>query len=309
VLESLKALTKTCPRIQKEQPSVGWKEVCAKLSAFLKKPHTALDATKFIETHFTPHLVSGPEGAEGMFTGYYEPAIRASFKKGGEYMYPIYAKPKGLKEGKPYLSRKEIYAGALDGKRLEIAYAADPVELFFMQVQGSGSLLLPDGSVQRVGFAAKNQHPYTSIGRYLIKAGEMKKGEVTAQTLKKWLKDHSRDAQNVMEQNASYIFFRKLEKVDGPIGAAGVSLTPKVSLAIDNAHMPYGSLLWLDTTVPAKLGAAPAFRSLMVAQDTGSAIKGEVRGDVFFGAGEEAAFLAGEMQQQGKYYLLFPKGK
>ena len=204
----------------------------------------------------------------------------------------------------PYYSRAEILSGALKGRELEILWAADPVDLFFLHIQGSGRVRLPDGSHVRVGYAGRNGRRYTSIGRELVAMGEMALKDVTAPAIRDWLRAHPAAGTALMNKNESYVFLRVVEG-EGPIGAQGVPLSPGRSLAVDRAFMPMGMPVWLDTTDP--LRENTPMRFLVVAQDTGSAIKGPVRGDVFWGFGEEAARRAGLMKQKGQYYLLLPK--
>ena len=198
---------------------------------------------------------------------------------------------------------EEIDAGALAGRGLELLWAADPVDAFFLHVQGSGRVIFPDGRVQRVGFAGSNGHSFYAIGRALIEEGIVSREESSMQKIRDWLRANPDKAREVMQRNARYIFFRTIDG-DGPIGAQGVPLTPGRSLAVDSSLLPLGVPLWLDTTWPA---TDKPLRRLMVAQDVGSAIKGAVRGDFFWGSGEPALEQAGRMKQTGRYYLLLPK--
>ncbi|HKY95143.1 MAG TPA: MltA domain-containing protein, partial [Kiloniellales bacterium] len=190
----------------------------------------------------------------------------------------------------------------LANEGLELLWLRDYVELFFLQVQGSGIVRFPDGSRQRVGFAAANGLPFTAVGKLLKDSGKLQPGEVTAQGVMAWLRQHPDEAWSFMKQNRRYIFFRMVDGA-GPLGSQGVPLTPGRSLAVDPAFLPLGAPLWLDTTEP---GSDRPLRRLVVAQDSGAAIKGPVRGDLFWGAGEAALAEAGAMQQKGRYWLLLP---
>ncbi|MEX2311647.1 MAG: MltA domain-containing protein, partial [Rhodospirillales bacterium] len=203
----------------------------------------------------------------------------------------------------PYYSRAEIGSGALRGLGLEVLWVADPVEAFFLHIQGSGRVRLADGSHVRVGYAGRNGRKYTSIGRELVAMGVMPLKDVTAPAIQDWLRANPAAGSALMNKNESFVFFRVIEG-EGPIGAEGVALTPGRSLAVDRAFLPYGIPIWLDTTDP--VDDSP-LRRILIAQDTGSAIKGVVRGDVFWGFGEMAARRAGLMKQRGRYYLLLPK--
>jgi membrane-bound lytic murein transglycosylase A len=290
---------------------------------------------------FTPYRVANHDDPEGLFTGYYEPELRGSRRKKAPFLHPLYLAPRDaqvvdlgafkkelagrkvtglVRDGRfrPYWDRGEIEGGALRGDRLEFLWVDDPVALFFLQIQGSGRVVLPDGEVVRVGYAAQNGHDYTAIGRILIDRGELEREKVSLQTIRAWLRAHPREADAVMNANRSYVFFRVLP--GAPVGGSGVELTPGRSLAIDTAFLPYGLPLWIDTTYPPEEGAAagpaaetgePAtgapLRRLLVGQDRGGAIRGPVRGDLFWGPGARAEELAGRMKQRGRLWLLWPK--
>ena len=207
---------------------------------------------------------------------------------------------------RPYPSRGDIVAGTLAGRGLEIAWVADPVDAFFLQIQGSGRLALPDGRIVRVGYDGQNGRPYTAIGRVLVEEGALAREAVSMQSIRAWLAAHPDRAEGVMNANSSYVFFRRLAG-DGPIGAQGVALTPQRSIAVDPRFVPYSVPVWLDATAPTPDGGAAALRRLMIAQDTGGAIRGPVRGDVFWGAGEDAAAIAGRMNDRGRWWILLPR--
>ena len=193
-------------------------------------------------------------------------------------------------------------------KGLELAYAADAIELFELQIQGSGRLVLPDKKIMRVGFAGHNGHTYLPIGRILQEYGAGPEDVTDWPAMKKWLRANPAKASEAMQRNDRYVFFQEL-KGDGPIGAMGVALTPSRSLAVDPAMIPYGAPVWIDTNLPGPRQNVPGapLRSLMVAQDTGGAIKGPIRGDLFWGSDETAAAGAGLMKQDGRWFLLLPR--
>jgi membrane-bound lytic murein transglycosylase A len=203
----------------------------------------------------------------------------------------------------PYYSRSDIEAGRAPAGGRELLYAEDAVELFFLHIQGSGRVLLEDGRAVRVGFAGKNGRPYYAIGRELIRRGALDEEHMSMQTIRAWLADHPDEAAAVIAMNPSYVFFRELDG-PGPIGAQNIVLTPGRSLAVDPAFIALGVPLWLETEEPL---SGASLRRLVVAQDTGGAIKGPVRGDLFWGTGAAAGERAGAMKAEGRYYLLIPK--
>src|SRR5215203_3057970 len=316
-----------------DEPFAGtagsWKAPCA--AAAQLPPGDRAAARRFFETRFQPFAVRNNRNPLGLFTGYYEPLLHGSRKRGGKYTVPLYTRPDELVmvdlgrfrddlKGKriagkvedgslvPYPDRREIDAGALAGRKLEIVWVDDPIGAFFLHVQGSGRVRLAEGGELRLGYAAQNGHPYTAIGRELIARGALTAEEVSLQTIRAWLEAHPGEARELMEHNASYVFFQKIEG-DGPLGAQGVPLTPGRSLAVDRQYMPLGVPLWLVSGVPSAREGEPAGRlqRLLVTQDTGGAIRGPVRGDVFWGFGAEAEAIAGRMKHRGRYWLLLPK--
>jgi membrane-bound lytic murein transglycosylase A len=204
----------------------------------------------------------------------------------------------------PYYSRSEIEKGRLRGRRREIVWVNNAVDAFFLHIQGSGRIVMDDKKIVRVGYAAENGQPYLAIGRELIRRGALTKETVSMPAIRDWLEKHPAEARDVMNLNASYIFFRKAKDAGGPLGAEGISLTPHRSMAVDRRKIPYGIPLWLDAEEP---DGKERLQRLMVAQDTGGAITGAVRGDFFWGAGEEAAHKAGLMKSQGHSWILLPK--
>ncbi len=284
-------------------------------------------ARQFFEARFRPYALSDGGRDQGLFTGYFEPELRGNWRQDADHRWPLYGRPgdlvsvdlgqfrdslKGqrvagrLRGNKlvPFDSRADIEQGALDGKDLELLWVDDPVDAFFLHIQGSGRVRMADGDMVRVGYAATNGHPYLAIGRELIARGVMDREEVSMQSIGAWLRANPEAAWDVMWRNRSFVFFRLL-KGDGPVGAQGVPLTPGRSLAVDRRFVPLGAPVWIDTTDP--LEAERPLRRLLVAQDTGGAIKGVVRGDVFWGFGKEAAERAGRMREEGRVYLLLPR--
>jgi membrane-bound lytic murein transglycosylase A len=284
-------------------------------------------ARAFFETHYVPHEVQGG-GEKGFVTGYYEPEVKGARERGQTYDVPVYARPDDLLTLKtdderarfndeitgvrktpdgevPYYTRAEIDGGALSGRGLELLYLDDPVELFFMQVQGSGRVRLADSKAVRLGFAAKNGHPYTSIGKRLVEMGEGKPADLTMEGVKAWLRADPERARKLMHENRSYVFFREIDG-DGPIGAQGVALSPERSLAVDTEYHKLGAPIFVTAPDLVMQGGTP-FRRLMVAQDVGSAIRGPERGDIFWGSGEAAGEIAGRTRQAAKFTVLLPK--
>lgn len=302
-----------------------WQAVCS----------LALDAQAssnpraFFEDNFQPFQVSGKAGPVGLMTGYYEPEIRGSLSQGGIYQTPLLAKPADLmrldlndfdpnlgnesirgriEKGRfvPYPDRAAINRGALGALARPVAWIADPVDAFFTQIQGSARIVLPNGEVLRASFAGKNGRPYTAIGKVLIERGALARENVSMQTIRDWLSANPSEVQTVLEANQSYVFFNVVplgDKKLGPTGAAGIALTPGRSLAIDRRIHALGAPIWLDAQLP---GNTDPERRLMIAQDTGSAIRGAVRGDYFWGSGTQAGRAAGETNAEGLFVTLIP---
>ena len=260
------------------------------------------DARAFFEAFFQPVLIE--DGADMMFTGYFEPELRGSRSQGGPYQYPIYRLPPDHVAGQTYLTRQEIEDGRpLAGQGLELAWLADPVDLFFLQVQGSGRVKLPDGSGMRVGYGGKNGHEYSSIGKELIKRGIYEPHQVSAQVIRNWVRNNPNDGKELLWVNKSYVFFREVSEVpadQGPLGAMNRSITTGRSIAVDPAFTALGTPVWIE-----KDGRDP-MRRLMMAQDTGSAIKGAQRADIFYGTGDQAGLDAGRIRDGGRMIRLLP---
>lgn len=259
----------------------------------------------FYQNWFTPFLVSNRSGnSDGLFTGYYEAELHGSKIKSEKYQYPIYARPSDLGND-PYLSREQIEKGALKNKNLELLYVDDKVELFFMHVQGSGRIILPTGAVVRLSFAGKNNQPYNSISNYFLNNDLIDGDKMSANAIKNYLKNNPDKIDEALNSNPSFIFF-KISNSDYAVGAQGVELTAEHSLAVDNEIIPFGFPLWVETQFKIKEGKNDEFKKLLVAQDSGSAIKGTVRGDIFFGHGEAAEDKASSMASKGEYYIFLP---
>ncbi len=259
----------------------------------------------FFENWFKPFLVEKKYAdSSGLFTGYYEASLKGSKVKTEKFKYPIYAKPKDLGSD-PYLTRAEIEAGALENQNLTLLYVEDKVELFFMHIQGSGRIELPNGSEIRLSYAGRNNHKFNAIANYMLEKGYLQSGKVNGSTAKEWLKNNPDLADEVMNQNPTYVFFRVSDD-EYVVGAQGVPLTPERSLAVDNEIMPYGFPIWVETSLKNSSGTKEDYSHLFVTQDTGSAIKGAIRGDIFFGNGVDQEDKAYNMASRGKYYILLP---
>ncbi|MFK7838978.1 MAG: murein transglycosylase A [Bdellovibrionales bacterium] len=331
------AFIKSCTRIMKGSSDKkfgplkaagtfgDWKEPCEKFLSFINPDNQTLHT--FFETYFIPYVVNADKKTQGLFTGYYEASLKGSRQQSERYNTPLYKRAddlvmvqlgefrddlKGRRiagrviDGKlkPYESREQIVNGDWPHNDQVLVWVDDPVDAFFVQIQGSGVVELDDGATMRIGYAGQNGHPYYAIGRELIKRDQLTKKEVSLQTIRTWLESNPEQAYEIMNTNQSYVFFRELES-DGPLGGEGVALTPGRSLAIDRSLISYGIPIWTDIESP--IPDSPPIQRLMVTQDTGGAIRGPVRGDVFWGYGETAEKLAGPMKSKGRYWILIPK--
>lgn len=334
---ALVAFKKSCVRILKADATrafsnninagtmADWQPVCRAADGV-----TAGGARAFFEQNFIPYQVTAQGvGAEGLFTGYYEASLRGSMTRQGVYQYPLHVRPadlvmvelgdfreelKGQRiagrviDGKlkPYEDRAQIIAGQWphNGDDAVLLWVDDPVDAFFLHIQGSGAVDMDDGTVVRVGYDGQNGHVYYAIGRELVKRGEIAKEDVSMQTIRAWLEAHPEQALDLMNMNRSYVFLRRLDG-EGPLGAENVPLSVGRSLAVDNGKLAYGVPMWVDAEPP--VAGQPRIRRLMIAQDTGGAIRGAVRGDIFFGHGPQAEALAGQMKGRGFDWLLLPK--
>ncbi len=280
-----------------------WKAACE-----ARPPGEAAKLRRWLEQRF--EVAAIPQ--EALVTGYFEPVLAGLLRPVPPYTEPIYRLPTELAEGsldgvshtKQHWSRAEIAGGALDGRGLEIAWA-DPVDVFFLHIQGSGLLSLSGRKSLRLAYAGSNGHPYHAIGSDLIAAGAIPRERLSMQSIKAWLRAHPREATELMQQNPRYIFFA-VSTGEGPRGASGAALTAERSLAVDPAHLPYGLPVWLDVK-PHPDGNGQELQRLTVTQDTGKAIRGPARADFFWGTGAAAGELAGRMNASGRIYLLLPR--
>ena len=263
----------------------------------------------FFEKFFAPLRVHDRERPYGLFTGYYEPELSGSLAASNDYPVPIYAKP--VEISLPFFTRREIEEGALKGNGLELCHVSSWVDAFFMHVQGNGRVVLPDGGIVRLSFAGKNGRAYTGIGSVLLKRGIGTPQTMSMQFLREWMAANPNEMRALLWENESFIFFRVTEISDpklGAIGAAKVHLTPQRSLAVDRERWVFGTPLFIDTHEPPEAQSPMApFQHLMIAQDTGTAIRGLVRGDVYWGWGGMAERNAGHMKSTGGMVALLPK--
>jgi membrane-bound lytic murein transglycosylase A len=291
--EALVTFLRTCDLID----APDWRPICAVAADV---PQDDASARSFFELFFRPVLVGQPPA---LFTGYYEPELEGSPVRTGRFQYPIYRRPPDLREGAVYHSRQAIDTGALAGRGLELAWLDDPVDVYFLQVQGSGRIRMTDGSVMRVGYAGANGHAYRSVGQEMVRRGTHTLDQVSAPEIASYVRRNPVAGRDLLYTNPSYVFFRRiadLDPDDGPIGAMGRSISTLRSVAIDPKFTPLGAPVWVE-----KDGRAP-IRRLMVAQDTGGAIKGMQRADIFYGTGAGAGDAAGAVKDPGRLVLLVP---
>lgn len=321
--QAWQAIDQQCPRM-KGRDDV-WVSICDEV-AKLKNPSDKA-VRQFLQSHFMPHKIHGEKGkTEGLITGYYEPLLKGSLTRSDKYAYPVYSRPeemltielsdlypslegmrlRGRLEGNkvvPYLPRSTIDSEDQPLSGNELLWIDDPYGSFFVQIQGSGRVLLDDGTLMGLDYADQNGHPYFAIGKKLVEMDEIPLKEISLFTIREWLRDNPSRADEVLNSNPSYVFFSLREdSQEAARGSLSVPLTDQRSIAVDKTVIPLGTPVWLDTTLP----DGSDFQRLMVAQDTGGAIKGHVRADVFFGAGDLAEKLAGEMKQPGSLYALLP---
>ena len=335
---ALKTFRRTCATVAAEEPGLrpaqapdaGLRRACAAALALGDAGRRA--AKDFFEECFEPAWVVPPSG-QGFLTGYFEPEYAGSLEPTERFTTPLLARPDDLvtvPQGEtlpgldpalqaarrtdagyePYPDRAAIEDGALGARAKPIVFLGSPVQAFVVHVQGSARIRLPDGGVVRVAYAGRNGHPYASIGKILVEQGRIPLSQMSLERLTAWLEEHPDEARGVMRQNRSYIFFRRADEIapdDGPIGGAGVPLTPGRSLAVDRAVWSYGLPVWLEGEWPRGQGGTEPLRRLMVAQDTGSAIVGPARGDFFFGSGPEAGTRAGLLRHPVRFVALRPK--
>ncbi len=287
--EALAVFLTTCAALNDPE----WRPIC-------KLAEEQENARTFFELFFVPVLIE--DDREPLFTAYFEPVLNGAQRRGGKYRYPVHSRPPGLRRGEAWLTRREIFeSGALDG--LEIAWVDDPVALQFMQIQGSGRIRLRDGSEIRLGYAGSNGHRFRSLGDTLVRRGIYTRHQVSAAVIGAWVRRNPVEGAELLLSNPNYVFFRVIDRVPagaGPLGAMNRSITPLRSLAVDPEYVPLGAPVWLE-----KDGAEP-LRRLMIAQDTGSRIKGAQRADIFMGTGEEAGRRAARISDPGRMVVLLP---
>jgi len=288
---ALAVFLKTCADIKKPD----WVAIC-KMAAGHPNART------FFELLFRPVLIGGETPA--LFTGYYEPELNGARYSDARFRYPIYRKPPELVAGQTWQTRKAIEdRGLLRGRGLEIAWIDNPVDVFFLQIQGSGRIRLRDGSALRVSYGGSNGRNYASIGQELVRRGVFKPHQVSADVIRNWVQSNPVEGRRLLQHNPSYVFFRVVKNVSaarGPLGAMNRSITAMRTVAVDPSFTPLGAPVWIE-----KGGRAPLDR-LMIAQDTGSAIKGAQRADIFFGTGKDAGHLAGQIRDSGRMIVLLP---
>ncbi|MFW8593811.1 murein transglycosylase A [Cribrihabitans neustonicus] len=291
--DALAVFLETCRDLQ----DPDWTALCRAAS---EQPPEG--ARAFFELFFRPVLIE--DGSAALFTGYFEPELDGSRVRTERFRYPVYRMPPEARQAEMWLPRQEILTSdVMRGRGLEIAWVDDPVELFFLQIQGSGRIRLPDGTMLRVGYGGANGHPYRSIGQELVRRGIYKAHQVSAQVIKAWVQRNPAAGRELLLHNPSYVFFRELRRLAasrGPLGAMNRSVTPMRTIAADPAYTPLGAPVWVE-----KDGVLP-LRRLMVAQDTGSAIKGAQRADIFVGTGDGAGEIAGRMKDPGRMVVLLP---
>lgn len=323
----LPALNRTCDRLLRQpgDKSVGqdglggtvadWYTPCSAARRIAPADHDG--ARTFFEGWFTPYLAVNKGAAEGTFTGYFEPELAGSRTRKGRFVVPILGKPRdlvvrkgadgGSESGRivgtkfvPYYTRAEIEAGAIAAQATALAWVEDPVDAHILHIQGSGRIRLEDGTTMRLGVAGTNGHKFVGISRILRDRGLLADGSMPA--VRAWLKANPAQAKTLMAENPRYVFYYPVTG-DGPVGSEGVALTPGRSLAVDTRYIALGLPLFLDTVEP----SGQPLRRLVMAQDTGAAIKGPVRGDFFWGSGEDAFEKAGRMKSGGRYWVLLPQ--
>lgn len=324
--EAWPALLNNCTVMAKKEAT--WQAIC---QAAQSNPATdAVSARTFFEQFFTPYQLFGENlKAEGLLTGYYEPLLQGSYQQTERFQYPIYSPPRDmltieLAELFPELKDKRVRGRLVEGNRVvpyydratidgpnkplasqEIIWVDNKEDLFFLHIQGSGRVQLPDGKVVGVAYANQNGLPYVAIGKRLQEWGKLQPGTINMFSIKQWIRDNPNEADKLLNENPSYVFFSLRENIDqGPVGSLAVPLTAGRSLAVDRKVIELGTLMWIDSTYP---DTNQPLQRLMFAQDTGGAIKGDLRGDFFFGTGQQAETWAGHMKQKTRFYILQPK--
>lgn len=307
-----------------------WQFACKKALSLPEGSINPRAAKAFFEAYFRPLTYTLKQPVQGLFTGYYMPEYKGSLVRTSVYNVPVYGVPKNLVEVnlrdfdsrlpqkhlfgrvsngrlRPYFTHREINNGAIKQHGKAIVWLKSMVDRTYLEIQGSGIVLLPNGERMALGYAAQNGAPYTAIGSVLIRKGVMTRDNASMQRIRKYLESHPKAMKTLLERNQSFVFFRVLPSSIA-LGAQGIGLTPGFSLAVDRSHVPLGTPIWLSTTRPDKHhDDKTPLQRLMIAQDTGGAIKGHVRGDVYWGSGSMAEEVAGRMKNPGHYWLLLPK--
>jgi len=339
--EALETLAKSCRAISRLDPNQpfgrsisqsgtveSWQKICSAIGDL--KTHNDLSAKRFFEFWFEPYHVYDNFSNQGLFTGYYLPKLLCKLKRSKRYSEPIYAIPSDLvkvnlglfdkklsgrtvvgqvkdKQVRPYPNRAAIMRGVIRKKAKVLAWCDDMIDVAFAHIQGSAIVRLSKKKQFLINYDSSNGRPYTAIGKVLIKTQGLVPHAVSMQTIRSWLSEHPKKMNYILNQNESYVFFRVL-KNNAPFGSEQVPLTPGRSLAVDRRYIPLGVPVWLDTVIPRqKSQILVPFRHLLIAQDTGGAIKGIIRGDVYWGSGSRAAFIAGQMKSLGSCWILLPK--
>ena len=336
---ALNAFKQSCTAILKKDlnldfhhiPQYGkakdWQIIC--LAANQIKNADNMAARKFFESWFEPYQIESNFNSRGLFTGYYLPLLHGSLKRDKQSTIPIYGLPNDLVKVNlgafhpelgnhmlvgqlkdhaliPYPDRAAILNGSLGKKAPVLVWGKNQLDVFFAQIQGSAIVALPKHKQMMIGYASGNGQPYTAIGKVLVQNNALKKSDVSMQSIRDWLTAHPQQVNEILNQNANYVFFRIL-KGNQPLGTEQIPVTPERTLAVDTQYIALGAPIWLDTVVPEKVSQSIPFQHLLIAQDTGGAIKGVVRGDVYWGAGEKAAYTAGHMASRGQYWVLLPR--
>lgn len=301
--------------------------VCRAAAAARPRPRT------FFERHFRPVSIARLGDSHGFLTGYYEPVLEGSRTRTTEFSVPVYGRPADLISMAPaedtnfsnkgavyrrdgtgalvsYFDRAAIEDGALEGRGLEICWLKDPIDAFFMQIQGSARVRLQDGSVLRLNYAAHNGYPYTPVGRILVDQGQVPREEMSMDRIRQWMQANPDGAKELRRQNRSFVFFReaKLQPGEEAVGGQGIPLAAGRSVAVDRKLHAYGTPFWIEAELPLRaVQSTDRFRRLMIAQDTGSAIVGPARADIYFGAGTEAGTVSGRIRHPGRFVMLVPR--
>ncbi|MDH7797990.1 membrane-bound lytic murein transglycosylase A [Beijerinckia sp. GAS462] len=323
-------LRKSCERLNEAAPSIRIGQVpSSTFQAFCSvaltaAPRDAHAARALIERYFAPWRIEPIPGANpydrGFLTGYYEPEVAGSLERSADFQEPILSLPDDIAytssiSSQPVLpSRAEIDKGALATRTRPVVWVRDGIEAFMIHVQGSARVRLPGGRLLRLAYAGRNGHPYTSIGKLLVDGGQIAVADMSLARLKQWVRDNGQGegepGRKLLQSNRSYVFYKALDNLkeeQGPVGGEGVELTPLRSIAVDRSLWHYGLPFWIDADLPDALGRTKPFRRLMIAQDTGTAIVGAARADIFYGTGDKAGALAGDIRHGGNFYVLLPR--